>query len=141
MANNVNNVSSSAVDDDFNQTGQILAGLLRWSQATFASKIVAHDGSLDVTREVDSGLETINVKLPAVVTCDLRLNIPKIPSLPNMMKAKKQPIEKVDFKTLNIPKSKLEILETIEPTKRQGGIMVKDVDELISKLQKEAKII
>lgn len=84
-----------------------------------------------MTREIDSGLETINVKLPAVVTCDLRLNTPKIPSLPNMMKAKKQPIEKIDFKTLNIPKTNLEVLETFEPAKRKGGVLVKDVDELI----------
>lgn len=97
----------AAVDDDFNQTGQLLAGLLKWPQATFASKIEKREGSLDVTREVDSGLETINIKLPAVVTCDLRLNTPKIPSLPNMMKAKKQPIEKVDFKSLNISKTNL----------------------------------
>ena len=103
-------LGKQSVDDDFNQTGQLLAGLLKWSQATFASKIVPQEGSLDVTREIDSGLETINVKLPAVVTCDLRLNTPKIPSLPNMMKAKKQPIEKIDFKTLNIPKTRLEVL-------------------------------
>lgn len=118
-----------------------MAGLLQWPQATFASKIVPQEGALEVTREVDSGLETIQVKLPAIITCDLRLNTPKIPSLPNMMKAKKATIEKVDFQTLKIPKTKLEILEVQEPSKRKGGVIVKDVDELIQKLQKEAKII
>jgi electron transfer flavoprotein beta subunit len=105
--NNVRDLLLLAVDDDFNQTGQLLAGLLKWPQATFASKIVPGDGSLEVTREVDSGLEVLQLRLPAVVTCDLRLNTPKIPSLPNMMKAKKAPIEKIDFKTLNINKTKV----------------------------------
>ena len=122
-------LGKQAVDDDFNQTGQMLAGLLDWPQATFASKIVANDGSLEVTREIDTGMETLKLKLPAVVTCDLRLNTPKIASLPNMMKAKKMPIEEVDFKTLNIPTDTNLTYKTLnEPPKRKGGSFVKDVD-------------
>jgi electron transfer flavoprotein beta subunit len=120
-----------AVDDDCNQTGQLLAGLLNWPQATFASKIDVKDSGIDVTREVDSGLQTINFKPPGVITCDLRLNTPKIASIPAMMKAKKATIEEVEFDSLNIAPSKVKIIETTEPPKKKGGVMVKDVDELL----------
>lgn len=99
------------------------------------------DGHLHVTREVDAGLQTIKFKPPGIITCDLRLNTPKIASIPNMMKAKKVNIEEVELDSLKLEPSKVSILETFEPTKKQGGIKVKDVDELIEKLQKEAKVI
>ena len=118
----------TAVDDDCNQTGQLLAGLLGWSQATFASKVEPKDDKLEVTREVDTGLATISVSKPTIITADLRLNVPKIASIPAMMKAKKVPIEEVEFSSLGIEKSKVEVVETTEPPKKSGGIMVKDVD-------------
>lgn len=129
------------MDDDCNQTGQLLAGMLNWPQATFASKIDIKGDEIEVTREVDTGLQTIKVKSPAVITCDLRLNTPKIASIPKMMQAKKKPIEEVDLASLGLSPSKVEILETFEPPKKQGGVKVKDVDELLEKLQKEAKLI
>jgi len=118
-----------------------LAGLLNWPQATFASKVEINGNEIEVTREVDTGLETVKFKSPAVITCDLRLNVPKIASLPQMMKAKKANIEEVELNSLGIQPSRVEILETYEPAKKKGGIKVKDVDELIEKLQKEAKVI
>ena len=117
-----------AVDDDCNQTGQILAGMLGWPQATFASKVEIKDDAVEVTREVDTGLETISMKSPAVVTCDLRLNTPKIAPLAMMMKAKKAPIEEVDLNSLNIASSKVKNVGTIEPPKKKAGIMMADVD-------------
>lgn len=134
-------MGKQSVDDDCNQTGQILAGLLNWPQATFASKVDINGNEIEVTREVDTGLETIKVKSPAIITCDLRLNVPKIASLPQMMKAKKANIEEVELNSLGIQQSKVEVLETYEPPKKKGGIKVKDIDELIEKLQKEAKVL
>lgn len=125
-----------AVDDDCNQTGQLLAGLLDWPQATFASKVEVNNGEIHVTREVDAGLQTIKFKPPGIITCDLRLNTPKIASIPNMMKAKKATIEEVELDSLKIEPSKVSIIETYEPVKKKGGVKVKDVDELIEKLQK-----
>jgi electron transfer flavoprotein beta subunit len=134
-------LGKQSVDDDCNQTGQILAGLLNWPQATFASKVDINGSEIEVTREVDTGLETIKFKSPAVITCDLRLNTPKIASLPQMMKAKKANIEEVELSSLGLQPSKVEIVETYEPAKKKGGVKVKDVDELIEKLQKEAKVL
>jgi electron transfer flavoprotein beta subunit len=102
--------------------------MLDWPQATFASKIAYQDGAFDVTREIDTGLQTINFKPPAVVTCDLRLNTPKIASIPAMMKAKKAKIEEVEYDSLGIAESKVKVVSTSEPSKKKGGVMVKDVD-------------
>ncbi len=135
-------LGKQAIDDDSNQTGQMLAALLDWPQATFASKIVAQDGGLTVTREVDGGLETIKVKLPAIVTTDLRLNEPRYASLPNIMKAKKKPIEQLTPQQLSVdPAPRLVTLKVVEPEKRKGGVKVKTVPELIEKLRNEAKVI
>ncbi|KNE58217.1 hypothetical protein AMAG_05028 [Allomyces macrogynus ATCC 38327] len=137
-------LGKQAIDDDANQTGQMLAGLLNWPQGTFASKIDlnAGDKSLVVTREIDGGLETIKTALPAVVTADLRLNTPRFATLPNIMKAKKKPIKKFTPTDLGVDVSpRLEILKVEEPPKRQGGGRVANVDELISKLKNEAKVI
>jgi electron transfer flavoprotein beta subunit len=131
-----------AIDDDSNQTGQMLAGLLGWPQAAFASKVVVGDGQLEVTREVDGGLETISCGLPAVITSDLRLNTPRYASLPNIMKAKKKPIETVKVEDLGIDiRPRLEVLKVVEPPKRQGGVRVGSVAELVDKLRNEAKVI
>jgi electron transfer flavoprotein beta subunit len=130
-----------AVDDDCNQTGQLLAGLLDWPQATFASKVEVKQGQVEVTREVDTGLQTISFAAPGIISCDLRLNTPKIATIPNMMKAKKVNIEEVELESLNLTPSGVSIVETFEPTKKKGGVKVKDVDELLEKLQKEAKVI
>jgi electron transfer flavoprotein beta subunit len=135
-------VGKQAIDDDANQTGQMLAALLGWPQGTFASKVVTADGFVAVTREVDGGLETVNLKLPAVVTTDLRLNEPRYASLPNIMKAKKKPIESVAPDALGVDFSpRLKTLKVVEPAKRKGGIKVASVDELIAKLRDEAKVI
>jgi electron transfer flavoprotein beta subunit len=135
-------LGKQAIDDDCNQTGQMLSALLGWSQATFASKIEVGDGDLTVTREVDGGLETIKVKAPAIVTTDLRLNEPRYASLPNIMKAKKKPIEQMSPADLGVdPAPRLETLKVVEPPKREGGAKVADVAELVSKLKNEAKVI
>ena len=135
-------MGKQAIDDDCNQTGQMLAALLNWPQATFASKIDVKEKSLEVTREVDEGLETIEVNIPAIVTCDLRLNEPRYASLPNIMKAKKKPISEIKIEDLSIEiKKHLSILKVEEPAKRQSGIMLKTVDELVDKLKNEAKVI
>ncbi len=131
-----------AIDDDANQVGQMLAALLDWPQATFASKVELDAGSARVTREIDGGLETIEVKMPAIVTTDLRLNTPRYATLPNIMKAKKKPLEVVKPADLGVDVApRLKTLKVAEPGKRKGGVMVKDVDELVSKLKNEAKVI
>ncbi len=135
-------LGKQAIDDDSNQTGQMLAALMGWPQATFASKIEMKDGSMDVTREVDGGLESINVKLPAAVTVDLRLNEPRYASLPNIMKAKKKPIDTMAPADLGVDTAKrLSVVKVIEPEKRQGGTKVGSVAELVDKLKNEAKVI
>jgi electron transfer flavoprotein beta subunit len=135
-------LGKQAIDDDSNQTGQMLAALMGVPQATFASKVVVADGGLTVTREVDGGLETIKIKLPAVVTTDLRLNEPRYASLPNIMKAKKKPIEQLKPDQLGVdPAPRLVTLKVVEPAKRQGGVKVKTVQELVDKLKNEAKVI
>lgn len=135
-------VGKQAIDDDCNQTGQMLAALLGWGQATFASKLDIADGVANVTREVDGGLQTINVKLPAVVTTDLRLNEPRYASLPNIMKAKKKPLDKktpADFAVDVSPR--LTVLRTEEPSGRKAGVKVKSVAELVDKLKNEAGVL
>ena len=135
-------MGKQAIDDDCNQTGQMLAALLGWSQGTFVSKIQLKDKIIQVTREVDEGLETIEINLPAIVTCDLRLNEPRYASLPNIMKAKKKPIEKIVVKDLGVDvTNRIQQLKVEAPPKRKGGIKVKSVAELISKLKNEAKVI
>jgi electron transfer flavoprotein beta subunit len=135
-------LGKQAIDDDSNQTGQMLAGLLGWSQGTFASKVVVGDGSVVVTREVDGGLETVSLKLPAVVTTDLRLNTPRYASLPNIMKAKKKPIEMLKAADLGVDVApRLRILKVQEPAKRKAGVKVGSVAELVDKLRNEAKVI
>ena len=135
-------MGKQAIDDDCNQTGQMLSSLLGWSQGTFASKIEVKDKLLQVTREVDEGLETIEINLPAIVTCDLRLNEPRYASLPNIMKAKKKPIEQLIAKDLGVDISnRIQQLKVEEPPKRKGGIKVASVAELVSKLKNEAKVI
>ena len=135
-------LGKQAIDDDANQTGQMLAALLGWPQATFASDVTAENGGLTVTREVDGGLETIKTSLPAVVTTDLRLNEPRYASLPNIMKAKKKPIDRVTPDELGVDTApRLEVLSVVEPEKRAGGVKVESVAELVGKLQNEAKVI
>ena len=135
-------MGKQAIDDDCNQTGQMLSAMLGWSQGTFASKIELKDKSLQVTREVDEGLETIEINLPAIVTCDLRLNEPRYASLPNIMKAKKKTIENISIEDTGINVSaRLKNIKVVEPSKRKKGIMVKDVAELVQKLKHEAKVI
>jgi len=135
-------MGKQAIDDDCNQTGQMLAALLGWGQATFASKLKLADGSATVTREVDGGLETIALKLPAVVTTDLRLNEPRYASLPNIMKAKKKVIEQVTPDSLGVDvKPRLATLKVTEPPKRQAGKKLGSVAELVDKLRNEARVI
>jgi electron transfer flavoprotein beta subunit len=135
-------MGKQAIDDDANQTGQMLAALLGWSQGTFASKVVPGADAVTVTREVDGGLETIELKLPAVVTTDLRLNEPRYASLPNIMKAKKKPIDTMSPADLGVdPAPRLKTLKVAEPPKRSAGIKVKTVQELVDKLKNEAKVI
>jgi len=130
-----------AIDDDSNQTGQMLAALLGWSQATFASKIELADGKAKVTREVDGGLETISIAMPAVVTCDLRLNEPRYASLPNIMKAKKKPIDAMSPADLGVDIApRLQVLKVAEPAKREAGVKVETAAELVDKLRNEAKV-
>ena len=131
-----------AIDDDANQTGQMLAALLGWPQATFASKVEIADGRARVTREVDGGLETVELPLPAVITTDLRLNEPRFATLPNIMKAKKKPVDTLTPEALGVDVTpRLATLKVEEPPKRKAGVMVGSVDELIEKLRNEAKVI
>jgi len=135
-------MGKQAIDDDCNQTGQMLAALLGWPQGTFASKIVPDGDTVHVTREVDGGLETLKLKLPAIVTTDLRLNEPRYPSLPNIMKAKKKPLEMKkpdDFGVDVTPR--LQVVKTTEPAQRKGGVKVADVAELVRKLKTEAGVL
>ena len=135
-------MGKQAIDDDCNQTGQMLSALLNWPQATFASKIEVKDKTLEVTREVDEGLETIEVNLPAIVTCDLRLNEPRYASLPNIMKAKKKPLEILTTIDLGVDTTpRVQQIKVEEPPKRKAGIKVASVAELVNKLKNEAKVI
>ena len=135
-------MGKQAIDDDCNQTGQMLAALLNWPQATFASKIEVKDKSLEVVREVDEGLETIEINIPAIVTCDLRLNEPRYASLPNIMKAKKKPLEQINASDLGVDiKPRIEQIKVEEPPKRKSGIKVSSVAELVQKLKNEAKVL
>ena len=135
-------LGKQAIDDDCNQTGQMLAALLGWPQATFASKLVIEGDAALVTREVDGGLETLKLRLPLVVTTDLRLNEPRYPSLPNIMKAKKKPIDDKSASDYGVDLTPhLEVLKTAEPPGRKGGVKVKDVAELVSKLKNEAGVL
>jgi|TARA_B100001173_G_scaffold134595_1_gene116887 electron transfer flavoprotein beta subunit len=135
-------MGKQAIDDDCNQTGQMLSALLNWPQATFASKIEIKDKTLEVTREVDEGLETIEVNIPAIVTCDLRLNEPRYASLPNIMKAKKKPLEILTTADLGVDTTlRVQQIKVEEPPKRKAGIKVTSVAELVSKLKNEAKVI
>ena len=135
-------LGKQAIDDDANQTGQMLAALLDWPQATFASKVDVADGVATVKREVDGGLETIEVRLPAIVTTDLRLNEPRYATLPNIMKAKKKPLATTTPATLGVDVApRLTTLKVTEPAKRKGGGKVADVKELVAKLRNEAKVI
>jgi len=135
-------MGKQAIDDDCNQTGQMLSALLDWPQATFASKIEIKDNKLEVTREIDEGLETIEINTPAIVTCDLRLNEPRYASLPNIMKAKKKPIEQLNISDLGVDAvPKVELLKVEEPPQRKAGIKVASVAELVQKLKNEAKVL
>ena len=135
-------MGKQAIDDDCNQTGQMLSALLNWPQATFASKIEVKEKSLEVTREIDEGLETIEINIPAIVTCDLRLNEPRYASLPNIMKAKKKPIEQLNASDLGVDVApKIQQIKVEEPPKRKAGIKVSSVAELVQKLKNEAKVI
>ncbi|MBU6473970.1 MAG: electron transfer flavoprotein subunit beta/FixA family protein [Alphaproteobacteria bacterium] len=135
-------VGKQAIDDDSNQTGQMLAALLGWPQGTFAHKLELADGSANIEREIDGGLQTVEVKLPAIMTTDLRLNTPRYASLPNIMKAKKKPIDEktpADYGVDTAPR--LKVLKVTEPPKRQAGVKVKTVSELLDKLKNEAGVI
>ena len=135
-------LGKQAIDDDCNQTGQMLAALTGWAQGTFASKVVISDGHVEVTREVDGGMQTVTLRLPAIVTTDLRLNEPRYASLPNIMKAKKKPIAEktpADFGVDVAPR--LKVLKTAEPSGRKAGVKVKSVAELVAKLRDEAGVI
>ena len=135
-------MGKQAIDDDMNATGQMLAALLGWPQGTFASKIEMGEGSVIVTREVDGGLETLELHMPAVITADLRLNEPRYASLPNIMKARKKPIETIKPEALGVdPSPRLRIVSVAEPPKRQAGQKVGSVGELVAKLKLEAKVI
>jgi electron transfer flavoprotein beta subunit len=135
-------LGKQAIDDDANQVGQMLAALLDWPQATFASKVEVEGSTLRVKREIDGGLETVESTLPAVVTADLRLNEPRYATLPNIMKAKKKPLETIKAETLGVDIApRLSTLNVAEPARRKGGGRVADVAELVSKLRNEAKVI
>ncbi|MGT2503594.1 electron transfer flavoprotein subunit beta/FixA family protein [Bradyrhizobium guangxiense] len=135
-------LGKQAIDDDSNQTGQMLAALLGWSQATFASKLEVDGSDFKVTREVDGGLQTVKLKGPAIVTTDLRLNEPRYASLPNIMKAKKKPIAEKTVADYGVDvAARLEVLKTTEPAGRKAGVKVKDVAELVSKLKNEAGVL
>jgi electron transfer flavoprotein beta subunit len=135
-------LGKQAIDDDANQTGQMLAALLDWPQATFASKVDIADGTATVKREIDGGLETVSMPLPAVITADLRLNEPRYATLPNIMKAKKKPLEVVKPEGLGVDVApRLATLKVVEPPRRKGGGKVADAKELVAKLRNEAKVI
>ena len=135
-------MGKQAIDDDCNQTGQMLSALLNWPQATFVSKIDIKDNKLEIIREIDEGLETIEVNVPAVVTCDLRLNEPRYASLPNIMKAKKKPIDQMTAADLGVDATpRVQQIKVEEPPKRKAGIKVSSVAELVQKLKNEAKVI
>jgi electron transfer flavoprotein beta subunit len=135
-------LGKQAIDDDCNQTGQMLAALLGWPQGTFASKVALSEGTVDVTREVDGGLQTVALTLPAVVTTDLRLNEPRYASLPNIMKAKKKPLDETSPEALGVEVTpRLKVLKTAEPGGRKAGVKVASVAELVSKLKGEAGVL
>ena len=135
-------MGKQAIDDDCNQTGQMLSALLNWPQATFASKIEIKDKKLEVVREIDEGLETIEVHIPVIVTCDLRLNEPRYASLPNIMKAKKKPMETLNASDLDVDITpRVQQIKIEEPPKRKAGVKVANVAELVQKLKNEAKVI
>ena len=135
-------LGKQSIDGDNNQTGQMLAALLGWGQATFASKVEKTDGGFNVTREIDGGLETLALKLPAIITTDLRLNEPRYAALPNIMKAKSKPLATMTPADLGVDVApRVTVLKVTEPEKRKGGVKVKDVAELVSKLKTEAKVI
>jgi electron transfer flavoprotein beta subunit len=135
-------LGKQAIDDDSNQVGQMLAALLGWAQGTFASKLTIADGKAEVVREVDGGLETVSLVMPIVLTADLRLNTPRYASLPNIMKAKKKPIETLKADDLGVDVApRLKTVKVVEPPKRQAGIKVESVAELVDKLKNEAKVI
>ena len=135
-------LGKQAIDDDCNQTGQMLAALLGWGQGTFASQVGADGDSLTVTREIDGGLQTIILKLPAVLTTDLRLNEPRYASLPNIMKAKKKPLREMTVEELGIKiEPRLKVLKTVEPPKRQDGLKVTSIEDLVGKLKNEAGVL
>ena len=135
-------LGKQAIDDDMNATGQMIAALLNWPQATFASKVEIAEKKAKISREVDGGIENLEITLPAVISTDLRLNEPRYASLPNIMKAKKKPINEIKIEELNVEiKQRLDVLKVEEPSKRQSGIMVKTVEELVEKLKNEAKVI
>jgi electron transfer flavoprotein beta subunit len=135
-------LGKQAIDDDCNQTGQMLAALLGWPQATFASKLVIEGGKAIVTREVDGGLETLSLSLPAIVTTDLRLNEPRYVTLPNIMKAKKKQLDTVKPEDLGVDVApRLKTLKVVEPAKRSAGVIVPDVTTLVAKLKNEAKVV
>ena len=135
-------MGKQSIDDDSNQTGQMLSALLGWAQGTFASKLSLSDGAATVTREIDGGLETLEIKLPAVITTDLRLNEPRFCKLPDIMKAKKKPLDVVEPSDLGVDYTpRLSVLKVAEPPARTGGIKVESVDALIDKLKNEAKVL
>ncbi len=135
-------MGKQAIDDDSNQTGQMLAALLGWPQGTFAFKVNVGEGSIDVTREVDGGLQTVGLKLPAIVTTDLRLNEPRYASLPNIMKAKKKPLDETSPETLGVDVTpRLKVVKTAEPGGRKAGVKVGSVAELVQKLKVEAGVL
>ena len=135
-------LGKQAIDDDSNQTGQMLAALLGWSQGTFASKLEFDGGHVSVTREIDGGLETLRLAMPAVITTDLRLNTPRYASLPNIMKAKEKTIDQMSPEDLGVDVTpRLTTLKVVEPAKREAGVMVETVEELLDKLKNEAKVI
>ncbi|WP_210485355.1 electron transfer flavoprotein subunit beta/FixA family protein [Microvirga antarctica] len=135
-------LGKQAIDDDANQTGQMLAALLGWPQGTFAFKLTPGDGTIDVTREVDGGLQTVGLKLPAIITTDLRLNEPRYASLPNIMKAKKKPLDETSPETLGVDITpRLKVLKTTEPGGRKAGVKLGSVAELVSKLKTEAGVL
>jgi len=135
-------MGKQAIDDDSNQTGQMLAALLGWAQGTFASKIEIADGKVDVTREIDGGLQTVTLDMPAIITTDLRLNEPRYASLPNIMKAKKKPLDETAPEDLGVDVAqRLKVLSTAEPPKREAGVKVGSTAELVEKLKNEAGVI
>ncbi|MFC0284087.1 electron transfer flavoprotein subunit beta/FixA family protein [Camelimonas abortus] len=135
-------LGKQAIDDDSNQTGQMLAALLGWAQGTFASKVEVSGETVAVTREIDGGLQTVELKLPAIITTDLRLNEPRYASLPNIMKAKKKPLDETTPEALGVDVApRLKVLSTVEPPKRSAGVKVASVEELVSKLKNEAGVL